>query len=198
MTRIIHYAVAILMVTALAISAYGQKPKLKVGKKAPTFELPDSEKSSFSLTNILDEGKNVVLVFYQGKWNPYDVKYLKKLQESKAQIEGKNAVIVLVTREKFSYINQLREEEGIDLIICNDSDWYMMSAYGVAYKLSKGNLPDKYKSYSASNARHTGSKDDMVPVPATFVIGPDQKIKYMHFDWDYRQHPDVSEIINSL
>ncbi|MBD80046.1 MAG: hypothetical protein CL840_14130 [Crocinitomicaceae bacterium] len=198
MTKIIHYAIAMLAVMAITVSAYGQKPKLKVGKKAPAFDLPNSEKTSFDLKKTLDEGKNVVLVFYQGKWNPYDVKYLKKLQEAKEQIEGKNAVIVLITREKFSYVDQLRAEEGIDLMICNDSDWYIMSAYGVAYKMSKGNLPDKYKSYSASNAKHTGSKDDMVPVPATFVIGTDLKIKYMHFDWDYRQHPPVSEIINSL
>ena len=181
-----------------SISSYSQKPKLKVGKKAPLFELQTSKESQFELNKILKSGKKVVLVFYQGSWNPYDVKYLKKLQAAKDEIESKNGVLVFVTREKFSYINKLKTKENIDLLFCNDADWYVMSMYGLAYKLSKGNLPTKFKFYSYANATHTGSKDDMVPIPATFVIGLDQKIIYMHYDSDYRQHPEVSEIINSL
>ena len=167
-------------------------------KKAPIFELQTAKDNQFELSKILESGKKVILVFYQGSWNPYDLKYIKKLQEAKSDLEAKNAVVVLVTREKFNFIEKLKSEEGIDFVICNDPDWYTMSNYGVAYKLSKGNLPSKYKTYSTSNYNHTGSKDNMVPVPATFVIGTDQKIIYMHFDWDYRQHPEVSEILNSL
>jgi peroxiredoxin len=174
-----------------------QKLKLKVGKKVPGFTLETNTKDQFSLAESLSEGRQIVLVFYQGRWNSYDMKYLSKLQEIKAQVEEKGATIVLVTRETHAYSKHLKDE-GIDLLVCQDPDWYIMSNYGVVYKLSKGNLPDKYKSYSSSNYKHTGSKDDMVPVPATFVIGTDQKVKYVHFDLDYRQHPPVSEILNAL
>jgi len=187
-----------IIILLFSVNTFAQKPKLKVGKKAPSFELNTDKDSQFDLNKTLESGKKVVVVFYQGSWNPYDLKYIKKIQEAKAEIEAKNAVVVLISREKFKFIEKLKSEEGINLINCTDPDWYTMSAYGVIYKLSIRNLPDKYKSYSTANYNHTGSKDDMVPVPATFVIGADQKITYMHFDWDYRQHPEVSEILNSL
>lgn len=196
-TQIIKTITA-LVIVLFSLTSFSQKPKLKVGKKAPLFELETSKTSQFSLQEVLDNGNKVVLVFYQGSWNPYDLKYLKKLQEAKSGMESKNAILVLVTREKFKFIEELKSEEDFDMIICSDPEWYTMSAYGVAYKLSKNNAPSKYKTCSTANYNHTGSKDDMVPVPATFVIDVDQKISFMHFDWDYRQHPEVSEILNSL
>lgn len=185
------------LVAIVSLAFAGNAQKLKVGKKAPDFNLKTNQKTDFSLKQELASGKQVVLVFYQGKWNPSDTKYLKKLQEAKEQFEAKNTVVVLVTRESNTYSKKLKAE-GIEFTVCRDLELMMMDSYGVIYKLSKKNLPDKYKSYSMENARHTGVKDDLVPVPATFVIGTDQKIKFIHFDYDYRQHPAISEILNTL
>jgi thiol-disulfide isomerase/thioredoxin len=43
---------------------------IKIGHKAPGFELPDSEGKSISLDALLTKGP-VVLTFYRGSWCPY-------------------------------------------------------------------------------------------------------------------------------
>ena len=84
-----------ILIILFSISSYSQKQKLKVGKKAPLFELQTSKESQFELSKILKSGKKVVLVFYQGSWNPYDVKYLKKLKVQKLEIYMCLGVIII-------------------------------------------------------------------------------------------------------
>ena len=46
--------------------------------------------------------------------------------------------------------------------------------------------------------RANGSNGANLPVPATYIIGKDGKIKYAFFNTDYRKRASVREIINNL
>ena len=37
-----------------------------------------------------------------------------------------------------------------------------------------------------------------LPVPATYIIGKDGKIKYVFFNTDYKKRASVQEILNNL
>jgi peroxiredoxin len=191
--RIVLFVILI----SIGLFANAQKLKFKEGKKVADFSLSTNAGRTFTLSQTLDSGKQVLLIFYQGTWNEYDIKYLKKIATISQELKTKNVEVVLVTREKHGYSKKLKEM-GIPFSVYKDADWLIMSQYGVAYKMSKGNLPSKYKEYSKKNSTHTGFTDDIVPIPATFVIGSDQKVKFVHYDYDYRQHPPISEILNSL
>lgn len=182
----------------LAFGAQAQKNKFKAGKKAPAFDLKDSEGNSQKLDDLLKTNDNVVLLFYMGSWNKYDVEYLKAVNEKYDAFKSKNTEVLAITREKASYANQTKAQDGIQFPILMDNDWYIISQYELANKISKGYLPSKYREFSKYNATHTGSKDDVIPIPATYVIGKDGKVKWNHFDIDYRQRPAVADILNNL
>jgi peroxiredoxin len=57
---------------------------------------------------------------------------------------------------------------------------------------------DKYKNYGIDFMVANGSNGANLPVPATYVIGKDGRIKYVFFNPDYRQRPSVKDIIEHL
>ena len=59
------------------------KNALKIGEKAPNFELPNPEGKTISLATLLDKGP-VVVTFYRGSWCPYCNLQLRALQASLA------------------------------------------------------------------------------------------------------------------
>ena len=60
---------------------------LKVGDKAPDFELPNANGKTVRLSDLLQHGP-VVVAFYRGGWCPYCNLELRALQKSLAEIEN--------------------------------------------------------------------------------------------------------------
>jgi peroxiredoxin len=177
---------------------FAQKPKLKVGKNAPSFDLPTFGGENKTLEGILAEKDYVLVHFFIGSWHSYDKAYRMKLQEIYPQLQAKNVEILAITRELPVFLKSLHNEIKFDYPIGLDTDWYTMSNYGVAVKITKNYVPLKHKEYSALNAKHIGSKDDMIPVPATFLINKEGKIIWMHYNPDYRRRPDLNKILEQL
>ena len=189
-----------ILIAALVLSMSGlaQKSKLKVGKKAPDFEVGTLDEKKVSLESLLETNDFVVVHFFIGSWFKYDPTYLTKLNEIYPNLKDKKTEVVAITRGKPIFLKPMMEEKNIGYKIGLDSDWYVMSTYGVAVKITPNYVPLKHKEYSASNAKHTGSKDGMIPIPATYLINKEGRIVWMHFDPDYRQRPDVNEILNNI
>ncbi|UTW62364.1 redoxin domain-containing protein [bacterium SCSIO 12741] len=192
--------IALILTLSFLASSYlhAQKDKFTPGSKVPPFVIRTYTGDRLDMEEILETKDRLIIIFYQGSWSEYDRKYLKAIQERYEEIQQKNAEVVVITREKAAYVKKLVEEEGLTFPICMDNDWYVMSSYQVAYKMSARNLPDKYKEYSGYNYRHTGSKDDIVPIPATYIVDQKRKVIWNYFEHDFRRRPKVEDVMNNL
>ena len=72
-----------------------------------------------------------------------------------------------------------------------------MKAYQVNYAMEPG-LADKYKKGGLDIAIANGQVDYVLPVPATYIIGQDGKIKFAYFDKDYKKRPSVKSLEAAL
>ncbi len=182
----------------ISMSGFAQKSKLKVGKKAPDFEVGTLEGGSVNLDKLMKTSNYVLVHFFIGSWHKYDKQYLMELQGVYKELFYNGVRVIAITREKPIYLKELKEDLKIDYTIGLDPGWYAMSTYDVAVKITPNYVPLKHKEYSASNAKHTGSKDGIIPIPASYLINKEGRIVWMHFDPDYRQRPDVNEILNNI
>ena len=182
----------------ISFSLFAQKNKMKEGKKAPTFQLMDCNNQSVSLEELLDKNESVVVFFYIGSWLKYDVAYLESIQSIYKDMKSKNSEVVAITRESAGYIQQVVALKELAYPVVMDDDWYTIGSYGVSNKISQGYVPSKYEEFSKMNALHTGKKDKIIPIPATYIIGKDGKVKWSHFDIDYRRRPTTEDILNNL
>jgi peroxiredoxin len=169
---------------------------LKKGDQAPHFVGIDQNKTSVDLNNLLNKGK-VVLVFYRGAWCPYCNKHMSHLQDSLKYITEKGASIVAVTPEILESIGKTVSKTNARFSIIHDSAYVVMNRYGVAFKLDDKTVK-KYKLFGINLEKTNGNQNNVLPVPATFIINQNGKIDFIDFDEDYKRRLPVLEILRNL
>ncbi len=194
--KLLHSFICLLFASVSLMAQYDAP--LEVGSMAPLFEGLDSDGETIALQTLLEQDKEVVLVFYRGNWCPYCKRHLSSLQDSLQMIVDSGAEVVVVTPEKEKSVEKTERKTDATFPIISDSDYSIMEAYGVAYSLDKETVPRFYNLVLGMSRRANGNKDDVLPVPATYIIGSDGNIRYVHFDTDYRQRSNISEILKQL
>lgn len=171
---------------------------LKVGDKAPDFNMKNQDGKEVSLVNALKEGP-VLLVFLRAEWCSFCVRHLKEFQDNIQAIhEAGSAKVIAVSPQEKSYMREFHKENQFSFPIVHDEDHSLMTDYKVLFHVTK-----KYNDYieKAKGKRievFNGNEEAVMPVPATYLIDQDQKIKYVHYDPDYKKRSDVKEVIGNL
>lgn len=180
----------------ITLQLFAQEP-LKVGDKAPLFNLKDNAGKAIDLKKILKENKSVVLFFYRGQWCPHCNKHIKNLQDSLQLLSAKGAYVIGVSPETSAGIDKTIAKTKASFSIISDRDYKLMKAYKVDYVMEPG-LADRYKKGGLDVAMANGQTDYVLPVPATYIINKDGKIKYVFFDKDYKKRPSVKNLTANL
>lgn len=188
----------ILCIVFSAVSVFSQPyPKgLSVGDKAPAFTARDSKGQVFTLDKQLQKGE-VVLIFYRGQWCPYCNKQLNSLNDSLQQIVSRGATLVAITPETIENVDKTIGKTKASFSIISDVNLSIMKSYQVAFAVDQA-TQDKYKKYGIDFSVANGNNGANLPVPATYIIGKDGKIKYTFFNPDYRLRPSVKDIVEHL
>lgn len=169
---------------------------LKIGDKAPLFEIKNQNNQSIKLDSLLKQGK-VVIVFYRGAWCPYCNKHMSHLQDSLNLILDKGASVIAVTPEVEASIEKTISKTKATFNIAHDSAYIIMKQYGVAFKVNESTVK-KYKLFGIDLEESNGNKDNILPVPATFIINQNGTIEFIHFDENYKKRLSVNSIIKHL
>ena len=180
----------------ITFQLFAQEP-LKVGDKAPLFNLKDNAGKAIDLKKILKENKSVVLFFYRGQWCPHCNKHIKNLQDSLQLLSAKGAYVIGVSPETSAGIDKTIAKTKASFSIISDRDYKLMKAYKVDYVMEPG-LADRYKKGGLDVAMANGQTDYVLPVPATYIINKDGKIKYVFFDKDYKKRPSIKNLTANL
>ena len=112
-------------------------------------------------------------------------------------LTGKGAYVVGVSPETMAGVEKTVAKTKASFSIISDRDYSIMKAYQVNYVMEPG-LADKYKKGGLDVAMANGQTDYVLPVPATYIIGKNGKIKYVHFDADYKKRPSVKTLMANL
>lgn len=186
----------ILAVASLNLSAQKAESSLKVGQEAPRFVASDQNGDQFKSSEILKE-KQLIVVFYRGQWCPFCNRHLSELQDHLEDFKKAGAQIIAISPEKTENINKTVEKTKANFPVLWDKDNSIMEAFGVNFILAK-NLQEKYKKYGVDLAKANGNSSQILPVPATFIIGKNGKIKFLHYDPDYKNRSSAKEILEHL
>ena len=181
---------ALAQTTPLAASA------LAVGDKAPDFTATDVAGHPIALRQLLKQGP-VVLYFYRGQWCPYCNKQLSQLQDSLQILTAKGAQVVVVSPETPANVAQTVAKTKASFPIIHDQDLAIMKAYHTAFTVDEATA-QKYQSFGIDLKKANGLDDSILPVPATYVIGRDGRIKYAYFNTDYRRRASVKAVAQAL
>jgi len=171
--------------------------KLTLGDTAPDFISNDLEGKRISLSEMTKDG-SAILVFYRGHWCGYCTKYLSELQSHAADLATKGVSIIAVSPETKAYNLETSNKHELSIPILSDSDNSIMNNYGVAFDVNQMYQDKIVKFKEAKLTDFSGNEEAVLPIPATFVIGKDRVIKYVHYDPNYRERAPLDEIFKHL
>ena len=176
--------------------AVSAQEELPAGTIAPEFTAVDHQGNTVDLKQSLQKGP-VVIVFYRGEWCKHCNNYMRNLQDSLPMITRLGATVIAITPEKNEFIDETVQKTGASFGIIWDKDHQIMDAYKVSFKL-KGTKNSIYKVAGINVRKASGSDHRMLPVPATYIVGTDGRIKGGYFNTDYTLRMPVKDILAVL
>lgn len=174
----------------------GQKA-IKIGEKAPDFELPDALGVTVSLANLLKNGP-VVVTFYRGSWCPYCNLQLRALQDKLPEIKKLGATLVAISPEVPDTSMSKNEISKMEFIVASDQDAKVASQYGVAWEVPEFLLEHMKIDRKLDLKKINNGNGSILPIPATFVLDIDGIVKWNYVNVDYRTRSEPDEIIDAL
>ncbi len=169
---------------------------VKVGETAPDFDLPELSGSHLSLSTLLHDGP-VVISFYRGAWCPYCNLEMQALQKALPEIEAAGGRLIAIAPETAEHAGEIRDKGNLTFPILQDSDNIVATAYGLVFTLPES-LREVYQSFGIDLAESQGNDHFELPMPATYIVGPDGQVAYTFVDVDYTQRAEPAEIVKQL
>lgn len=169
---------------------------LKVGDYAANFDLPNAKGKSVKLAALLSKGP-VVLAFYRGSWCPFCNRELHSLQEILPQIKAHGATLVAISPQLPEFSTATVSQNGLSFEVLSDVGNRIGKAYGLVYSVPKMERPF-YPLFGADLPKHNGDRSFEIPLPATYIIDKNKKIKYAFIDADYKKRMSPEDIIKQL
>jgi peroxiredoxin len=165
------------------------------GEPMPPFHLPDENGHIVSLEQLLAKGP-LAVTFHRGHWCPYcriNINALARAQESVAS-DGGQIVAIMPDRQQF--VSELKSAAKVPFPILTDMD----NGYALSLNLAIwiGAEMQKMLAGRRDLPSFQGNDSWMLPIPATFVVGTDGRIKARFVDPDFRKRMAIDDLLAAL
>ncbi|OCA75252.1 peroxiredoxin-like family protein [Chryseobacterium arthrosphaerae] len=169
---------------------------IQPGEKMPEFILPNATGKMIDSNDILKKGK-MILAFYRGSWCPYCNLELKFLQDNLSRIKDKNAVLIAVSPQTPDHSLSMAEKNKLGFEVLSDQNNDFAKKLGIVFQLQDFVLP-YYRNLGINLSEFNNNDENLLPVPAVFVVDQDRRVIFKYLDVNYMNRVDVEELIQAL
>jgi peroxiredoxin len=168
----------------------------KPGDPMPPFVLPDEAGRMVGLTDLLAQGPAIV-TFHRGHWCPYCRISINTLARAQTRIQALGARMVAIVPDRQQFAAEMKSDSGVNFPILTDMD----NGYAMSLNLAIW-VGAEMKDYMTSIGRilpdYQGNDSWILPIPATFVVGQNGRIRACVADPDYRRRMTIEDLIKAL
>jgi peroxiredoxin len=178
------------------LSALSFDDAIKVGDRAPDFELPDAHGGLFRLADRLIQGP-VVLSFYRGAWCPFCNLELRALEGRREELEALGASLVAVSPQAPDFSELSVSLNDLHFSVLSDAGNTVARQFGIVTE-----TPEAIRRHQAelgldvASVNADGTRE--LPTPATYVIGQEGIVRYAYLNRDYRYRTDPDEVVEAV
>jgi len=165
---------------------------LQIGEAMPDFALHAATDELVRLSDVLRDGPTVVS-FFRGTWCEYCRSFTRALADVHDQVRTAGAEILALSPQR----EGLEGTRALPFAWLRDDDNRVARKVGVAFELPR-DLHWAYRELGIDLPKLNQSDRFELPVPATYVVGTDQRIRFAHVEPDYRRRPTVQEVLGAV
>jgi peroxiredoxin len=183
------------LVTRLQKSGVGETAP-QVGEPLPPFHLPDEAGRIVSLDALLSKGP-VAVTFHRGHWCPYCRLNTNALAQAQKEVEREGSQIVAIMPDRQQFAEEFKNESNARFPVLTDMD----NGYALSLNLVFWVGMEMERMISAAGwdiPNYQGNTSWMLPIPATFVVDRDTRVKARFVDPDYRKRMAVENMLAAL
>ncbi len=167
---------------------------LQVGTIAPDFMGETYQGNTVRFSDLYKNGP-VVLIYYRGAWCPYCNLHLRAFQERFDDFKALGATLLAVSVDKPEYAAKTVQDDALGFEVISDPGAEILEKYNVIYRVPE-DLAEKYlDEYKIDLEKHSGRKDHVIAIPATYVIDKTGKIVFAYANEDYKVRTEPREIL---
>ena len=167
----------------------------QVGEEMPPFYLPDEHGRVVGLGE-LTAGGPVAVTFHRGHWCPFCRISINALVRAQEQVASTGGQIVAVMPERQQFVSDLRATSKAPFLVLTDMDNGYAMSLGLAIWV--GDEMQKIIAERHQLPEYQGNDTWTVPIPATFVVGQDGRIKARFVDPDYRKRMAIEDLLAAM
>jgi peroxiredoxin len=169
---------------------------VKAGETAPLFGLRCGRDGFIELSDLLTRGP-VVISFFWGDWCPFCVLELQALAAAHPEIERLGARLLVLSPQVRDKSSSLIGDGEPPFPLLPDPGCNIAARYRIAFTVPQQFRAD-YLTLGYPVSARTGSKDWVLPIPATYVLDSTGLIVLSYLDADYTTRLEPAEIIVAL
>lgn len=169
---------------------------IKTGDFFPEFDLPNADSNALALSDFLAKGP-LVISFYRGAWCPYCNLEINALQQRLADIQATGAQLIAISPQAPDKSIDQISASRLTFEVLSDAANKLARQCGLVFTLPEPLRPI-YAAWELDIPGHNGDDSFELPMPATFIIGTDGKIKHAFIDMDYTKRLEPDIIIEQL
>lgn len=186
---------SILLLGAALAHAETNATPLKVGDSIPDVKLRTEDAKEVSLRKLVSE-KPTVLIFYRGGWCPFCNRHLQSLAGIEDDLNKAGVQLLAISMDQPAKLKATPDREKLHYRLLSDSDATAATAFGIAFKVDDKTV-EKYKGYGINLDAASGSDHHILPHPAVFVADTSGKIRFAHFNPDYKVRLEPAKILEA-
>src|SRR5262245_42059266 len=183
------------LVLRLSNSGAGLKAP-RPGEPMPPFVLPDDKGLLTSLESLLKNGP-VAITFHRGHWCPWCRISASALAKIHNEISGTGGQLAAVMPERQVFAAEFKRNAASPFPVLTDVD----NGYALSLNLAiwiGPDLKDLLSSFGRLLPEYQGNDAWILPIPATFVVGRDGRVKARFVDPDFRRRMSIEELVAAL
>ena len=178
---------------------------LKAGAQAPVFTLEDAlTHKPISSADLLALGP-LVVNFFRGRWDPYCITELEAWRDLHSQLRERNTLFVAISPQTTRQNNFTLQQHNLPYPLLSDPGAAIAEKFGIAYTIPTEhrryfqsiliNIPFNNAGLSYHNATEASWR---LPLPAVYVVAPNNTIIFAEAHADSRVRPEPAEILAAL
>ncbi len=165
------------------------------GEEMPPFVLPDDAGRLVGLGELLTRGP-VAVTFHRGHWCPYCRININALARVHNEIAAQGGQIVAIMPDRQKFVADFKSQAKVPFPILTDMD----NGYALSLNLTIWVGAEMQRMMEGFRDLPTfqGNSAWMLPIPATFVVGRDGRIRARFMDPDYRRRMAIADMLAAI
>lgn len=168
---------------------------LKIGDRAPDFELPNQRGERVTLGARLERGP-VVVCFFRGEWCPYCMLEMQALRAMCPLVTTRRASLICIHPQRVDVSQRVAEKAAMD--VCHDESQAVLASYRVRFPVDPELMALYRDSFGLDLSLLNANGQWNLPVPATFIVDQAGIIRARQFCPDFRVRVEPGYILQAL